>query len=109
MSRGVLGLRGQSLGGPKSHREAMPWAAKLPIVATAGASSITASRSCTAIIFAWGGGGGGAAQATNSGAGGGAGAVFHRLRIARGQSISWSVGAGGLGSGFFSSRWCGGG
>lgn len=56
--------------------------------------SYTATRLVDVLIYAWGGGGSGSQGATSSGGGGGA-AGYKRWRLSPGQTISWSVGAGG--------------
>lgn len=72
----------------------------LPIVAATGSGVATASWDCWALIYAWGPGGSGGSGSGNSGApgGGGGGALFKRLRLSRGQTISYSVGTPGAGA-----------
>ncbi len=63
---------------------------------TSGSGSYTPTTNVTALIHAWGAGGSGAFNSTQvaSGAGGGA-AGYKSVRVAAGQTISYSVGAGG--------------
>lgn len=58
--------------------------------------AIAAPTSCVALIFAWGGGGSGAANGGGgAGRGGPGAALYRRVRLGRGQIISYAVGGGG--------------
>lgn len=72
----------------------------LPIVATSGSGTVTASDSCIALIALWGAGGAGAVNSGfNRGAGGGSGGVvYHHVTLSRNQSLAWSCGAGATGT-----------
>jgi hypothetical protein len=63
--------------------------------ASSGTGSITAAKTCTALIYLGGAGGSGADDTTNAAGGGGGAAVFKRMRLAKGQTLSYSVGAAG--------------
>lgn len=64
--------------------------------ANSGTGTVTAPRTCVAMVYAWGGGAAGGGNGGNDG-GGGAAAGYIAVRLARGQSIAYSVGAGGAG------------
>lgn len=64
----------------------------------AGAGEIVAPQNCDALVYAWGAGasGGSDSGSVASGAGTGA-AAFRRFRMIKGQALTYSVGAGGVG------------
>lgn len=67
------------------------------VEANSGSAVVVAPRNCIAMVYAWGGGGkGGGNGSTVAGGGGAAGYIM--VPLGRGQSISYSVGAGGTGS-----------
>jgi hypothetical protein len=100
--RQIRGFVGQSLAGHKSHRDAVFHFADKPIFLDgAQTGSFTATKSCWALIALWAAGGAGygdVSDLTGSGAGAG-GFVYKRIRLARGQTISWSIGPNGTGAG----------
>lgn len=95
----IRGLVGQNLGGAKSFADARIFvrgAHRLQNTSISPLSgSITVPEACDALIYLWGGGGAG----TPAGSGGaGAGALFKRVRLARGQTLAYSLGGVGLNS-----------
>lgn len=90
----LRGLVGQSMAAKKSHIGASIQLINATTV-TSGSGSLTATRPCQALIYGIGAGGSGGASGGQGSGGGGAGAFFKRFRLAIGQSISYSVGAGG--------------
>jgi hypothetical protein len=65
---------------------------------TAGAFSATATEDCIALIFAWGGGSGSTGESSGGAGDGtnayGSGALYRRIEIQKGQTISGVVGSG---------------
>ena len=97
MGQKLWGFVGQGVGGGKSYRDARLSLQAFPTIATTGTGSISAPRACRAMILAWGPGGSGSAGNTPSGGGGGA-AIMCSVSLARGQSISWTIGTPGPGA-----------
>lgn len=67
------------------------------VIDATSSGSMMAPRTCIALIWAWGGGASGFGN-TGAQGGGGAGGVFKFFRISKGQTISYTVGAGGAGT-----------
>lgn len=90
----LRGLVGQRMDGRR--RLTGGWVELLRMTDANVGGAITAPTSCVALIFAWGGGGAGASGGTGSaGCGGPGAALYRRVRLGRGQIISYSVGGGG--------------
>lgn len=62
---------------------------------TTGSATLSAVKGCVALIYLWGAGGAGDIGGTGGGGGGG-GASFKIHRLRAGQSITYSVGTGGV-------------
>lgn len=93
--RSVRGLVAQSMNG--SRGLVTPKFGALPVNATSGSGSITVRRPCYALIVArgpGGSGGGGSGPTVCSGGGGGA-ALYKRVFLRAGQTISYTVGTPG--------------
>lgn len=91
----LRGFVGQSMAAKKKVPAVTPIAV---IDSAVTASPYIATRKCWAFVYATGAGAGGGPQGGNDASGGGGGAaLFKKLRLNPGQSISWTVGAGGLG------------
>lgn len=96
----LRGLVAQSLNGRKSYADAFYVdLLALPVVATSGSAIVTAPDRCIAWILAQGPGGSGANDVSNGQAGGGGGgaALFHRVRLRKGDQIAYAIGAVGAG------------
>ena len=94
----LRGFVGQGVDGRKRN-DRPPRMVILPVFATSGSGVVFAPTKCVALIAAWGAGGSGANQVLlgTAGGGGGGGFLAKRVRLAKGQSISFSVGLPGLG------------
>lgn len=93
MEQKLRGLVGQEMGGRRGRLDLILSVTE----ASSGTGLVTAPRECLAYIYLIGGGGAGAsgnAGGTPAGGAGGA-ALYKRARLAAGQAISYSVGAGG--------------
>ena len=97
MGQKLRGFVGQGVGGGKKV-DALPSLLAAPMSIASGSGNITAARKCTAVIYAWGGGGSGA-DSVPAGGGGGGGCAYKRVRLVAGQSLVYSVGAGGPATG----------
>ncbi|WP_452418380.1 glycine-rich domain-containing protein [Phenylobacterium soli] len=64
-----------------------------------GAGSIIAAKPCVAVIYAIGGGASGGSGSPREIGGGGGAALLKTVKMAKGQTISWAVGAGAAASG----------
>lgn len=91
---GLRGLVGQGMNGRRRFVSDLVGF----VNADTGSGSITAPMECTALVYIWGGGGSGEASATGGGGGGGA-AAYKAVQLGAGDTITWSVGAGGVWSG----------
>lgn len=92
----LRGLVGQSLGGRKKNTGGLAQLLTFTDLSS-GSGSISPAFPGVALIFLWGGGGQGELGATSPG--GGAAALYKRVRVAKGQTLAYSVGAGGTGGG----------
>lgn len=90
----LRGLTGPAMGGPKRQPGALVEVLSITDAST-GSGSVTAQRRCVAMIYAWGAGGSGWAGGSSAGKGGSGAALYKRLRLNRGQSLSYSIGSGG--------------
>jgi hypothetical protein len=93
MNPKLRGFVAQSMSGRK--RTGVPSLIDIKETTTATTGTYTPTCSCIALIYAWGAGGGGVAFAGGGGAGGGGSAGFRRVRVNAGDTLTWSVGAGG--------------
>lgn len=90
--RPMKGFVAQGMDGRKGTLPRAPVGQMLDVFA-AGSGTFTAAYSGILSIYIFGGGGGGASGAANGGGGGAA--AFKRIRIAQGQAVPYTVGAGG--------------
>ena len=90
MTRGILGLKGQSMGGPRPATGRLLRSEMLE----PGTGVYEVPASGVAEIFVWGGGGSGDSATANR-AGAGAGAAKRRVLLVKGQRLAYTVGAGG--------------
>lgn len=91
----LRGFVGQSLGGRKKNTGGLAQLLTFTDLST-GSGSISPAFPGVALIFLWGGGAcGESGSGTGTGGGGGA-ALFKLARVSKGQSISYSVGAGAV-------------
>lgn len=98
-----LGLQGfavalQGMSVPKKSSAPLLGLAGAPLAVVSGSGALVADFDCVALIYVYAGGGGAASSVSGTelmGGGGGGGAVFKRVRLRAGQSLSYSVGAAG--------------
>jgi hypothetical protein len=94
MDQSLRGFVGQSMNGARNRR-VIPHRI---LDASSGSGSITVTRPCVAMIFAFGGCGSGRHQNGGSCRGGaGGGAAYKWAELSTGQTLSYAVGAGGAG------------